>query len=430
MTPQASEADFGLARYRRAGLVLIAGLAVVILGWGAVARIAGAVIAPGQVVVESSPKQVQHREGGIIADLLVREGQEVQAGQVLIRLESVVTQASADTTSDQFMELTARRMRLEAERDGRGRLAIPAASSPAFLQVLAAEQRLLTTRAAARAQQHAQIREQILQSEEQVRGSQAQAAAIASQIDLMQGELTGMRQLYAKGLAPLGTLNNLERQDRYLAGEKERLAADISRVRAHISEIRLQGVQADSDFLAGVMSELKDANLRLAQISEQKASNEDLLRRDEIRAPAAGKVTGLAVHTRGGVIAPGQTLMHIVPQKDALVVDAQISPQNIDQVKVGAKAIIRFTAFTSYNTPEVVGRIVRVSADAQRDERTGQAYYIARAEFGGKPLPKSVASRLTPGMPAEVHIQTGSRSALSYFLRPLTDQMARTFREE
>lgn len=422
--------DFGLARHRRAGLYILLGLGVVVLGWGLLARIAGAVISPGQVVVESSAKQVQHREGGIVSDILVHNGDSVSAGQVLIRLESEVSQASATTAADQLAELMTRRMRLEAERDGRDRLVAAQDGSPSFLRVVNSEQLLLKTRAAERAQRQAQLDEQVVQAQEQIKGSQAQVAAIEAQIDLMRDEVQGMRALHEKGFAPLSTLNRLERDNRQLIGERERLTAQISQSRARIAEIQLKGGELDTQFRSEVMTELKDTNLRIAQIQQQKTADDDVLRRDEIRAPSSGTVQEIAVHTRGGVIGPGQVLMVIVPQKETLVVESRVDPQHVDQVRIGAKANIRFTSFQSNTTPEIVGRVERVSADAQVDPKTGQPFYSVRCEFKGAELPRQISSGLIPGMPAEVHIQTGSRMALSYFLKPLTDQMKRTFREE
>lgn len=422
--------DLGLAAHRRAGVAVLAGLGVAIFGWGLFAHIAGAVIAPGRVTVESSVKRIQHREGGIVGQVLVHEGDRVAAGQPLVRLDTTVAAANAANAGRQDVELEARRLRLEAERDGRPRIAFPVGGDPAFGAALHAEQALLTTRLAEREQKKAQLREQANQAAQQIVGLQAQVASQQDQFALIQGELKGIRELYAKGLSPLSRLNGLEREGKRLDGERGQLTSEIARTRAHIAEIRVQLLQVDTDHLQEVMTDLKDTNLRLGQVEDQKVTTDDQLSRLEVRAPVAGRVQQLAVHTRGGVIAPGETLMLIVPQNDQLVVEARVDPQHIEQVRVGAPAQIRMTGFQGATTPEITGRVALVGADAQADEKSGASFYVVRCVFSATALSPAMRAGLIPGMPAEVHIQTRSRNALSYFLKPLSDQMARTFREE
>ncbi|MGA0599283.1 HlyD family type I secretion periplasmic adaptor subunit [Caulobacter sp. KR2-114] len=422
--------DLGLAAHRRAGVTVMAGLGIAIFGWGLLAHISGAVIAPGRVTVESSVKRIQHREGGIVGDVLVHEGDRVAAGQTLVRLDATVAAANAANAGSQDAELQARRLRLEAERDGLARIAPPAGADPVLAVALRAEQALLTTRLTEREQKKAQLREQANQASQQIEGLQAQVASQQDQFTLIQGELKGIRDLYAKGLSPLSRVNALEREGKRLEGERGQLVSEIARTRAHIAEIRVQLLQVDTDHLQEVMSDLKDTNLRLGQVQDQKVTSDDQLHRLEVRAPVAGRVQQLALHTRGGVIAPGETLMLIVPQDDQLVVEARVDPQHIEQVKAGAPAQIRMTGFQGPATPEITGRVALVGADAQADEKTGASFFVVRCVFSTTALIPAMRAGLIPGMPAEVHIQTRSRNALSYFLKPLSDQMARTFREE
>ena len=329
--------EFGLRAQQRIGAGIVIALALDAFGPGAFAQISGAVIAVGRVSVELAVKRIQHREGGTVGEVLVREDDHVTAGQVLVRLDSTVAQANATMAGDQMMELSARRLRLEAERDGRTGVTAPAGSTPAFVTILAAEQRLMTTRRAAREQKKAQLREQINQSSREVEGLQAQVASQAAQFDLIQGELKGIRALYDKGLALLSRVNGLEREAKRLEGEKGRWEADIARSRTRVSEIQLQILQVDSDQLAEVMTDLKDTNLRMTQSQGQKTTDDDALSRVEIRAPVAGHVQQVAVHGPGAVVTPGETLMLLVPEGDRLIVEARIDPQHVEQVKAGTR---------------------------------------------------------------------------------------------
>lgn len=430
--PIPQDTAISLAAYRRGGLLLVAFMVTTLLAWGVFAQIAGAVVAAGRVAVESSVKKVQHREGGIVSDLLVRDGQHVTAGQVLVRLDSTISSANAIGVTDEFDQLTARRLRLDAERRGLADIGVssPAGASANFQAMLAAERRLMATRGAARRQRKAQLQEQITQSMKEIEGVQAQVVSQERQQVLIEGELAGVRSLYDRGFAPVTRLNELSRESERLTGQRGELTASVARNRTRISEIRLQILQVDSEAMAEVMAELKETEIKLTQLTEQKVTADDQMRRVDIRSPVSGYVQQLAVHTKGGVISPGETLMLIVPENDALVVQAKIDPQHIDQVQAGRPAHVRFTSFSSRRTPELSGKVDMVSADAETDQQTGLTYYTARLSLDRGALPAALVGRLVPGMPAEVQIETGSRSALSYLLKPLADQLHRSFREE
>jgi len=214
-----------------------------------------------------------------------------------------------------------------------------------------------------------------------------------------------------------------------LEGERGQLFASIARTHAQTAQIREQMLQVDSEALSEIMNDLKDTDTRLGQLEEQAITAHDASQRVEIRAPVTGKVQQMAVHTKGGVVAPGETMMVVVPESDELIVEARIDPQKIDDVHIGGKAHVRFTAFDTRTTPEAIGRVDTVSADVETDEKAGVSFYRARLALDGMKVPASVRQKLVSGMPVEVQIETGNRSALSYFLKPLSDQIGRSFKE-
>lgn len=405
---------------------------VALAGWAATAQIAGAVVAQGHVSVQSEVKKVQHREGGTVSELLVSEGDHVAEGAVLARLDSTVIRANLQSITEQQMQLTARRLRLEAERDGHADLAAPPVDigGSAFAPMLVAERGLLQTRRESREQKKAELREQIGQSLQEIEGLQAQITAQTSQHRLIEGELAGLRKLYEQDYVPITRIDELEREASRLEGERGELQASIAKAEARINEIRIDILQTDSDNLAQVMSDLKDTELKLTDLAQQRAGMEDQLRRAEVRAPRAGFVHQLTIHTVGGVVGPGETMMFIVPEHEALIIEARIDPQHIDQVHPGGAARVRFTSFSARVTPEISGHVDRLAADATVDEKTGTSFYLAELKLDPASLPLAMRGRLLSGMPAEVHIETARRDALSYFLKPLTDQMSRSFKEE
>ncbi|WP_374305601.1 HlyD family type I secretion periplasmic adaptor subunit [Ferrovibrio sp.] len=435
-TRKASSDDpWAIRRHVIAGVALICLLFGVIGGWAVASDIAGAVVAAGQVVVESNTKKVQHREGGVVAALLVREGDRVAAGQILLRMDDTLPRANLEVIRNQIIELTARRLRLEAMRDRMAEIALPDGFSvpgdrPKFDVALHAEQILLAAQRDLRAQKQKQLREQVAQIRQEMKGLTAQSASRDAQLQLISQELVGVQQLATKKLVPLTRVMALERDAERLNGEGGELTASIAQSRNKIAEIEMQMTQIDADMLAETLSELRDVSAKLSELAERHVAAEDQLRHIDVLAPRAGFVQELAVHTIGGVVNPGETMMLIVPEEDRLIVEARIDPQHIDQVGLGREAFVRFSSFSQKTTPELVGKIYSLSADATVDQKTGASFYLARLQFDRDALPADLRDRLVPGMPAEVYVQTGQRSVLSYFLKPLTDQLARTFREE
>lgn len=403
-------------------------------GWAATTELAGAVIAPGTVVVESNVKKVQHPTGGIVGEILVKEGSWVEAGHVVIRLDATMTRATLGIVQSQLDELMAKHARLLVERDGadaitfpddltrrRGILAVDAA--------IAGEQKLFESRRDARIGQKAQLRERVAQINEEIGGLAAQQTAKEKEIQFVGEELRGVADLYKRNLVTIVRYMQLQRDQAKLEGERGQFTAEIARARGRIVEMELQILQLDQDFRTEVLRDLRDAQAKIAELKERLTAAEDQLARIEIRAPQSGIVHQLAIHTVGGVIAQGETLMLIVPNADILLVEAKVAPPEIDQVMLGTRATVRIVAGNQRTSSNLEGVITHVSADLTRDQQTNQTYYIVRLSLPPEELRNLGDLKLVPGMSAEVFIQTGERTPLEYLLKPLREQIARTFRE-
>ncbi|MCC6779460.1 MAG: HlyD family type I secretion periplasmic adaptor subunit [Hyphomicrobiales bacterium] len=422
----------------------LTGVALVVLfvggagGWAATSHLSGAVIAPGTVVVESYIKKVQHPTGGIVGEIMVKEGSVVEAGQVVLRLDDTVTRATLGAVRSQLDELTAREARLLAERDDAERVQFPShltarREEPALALAMAGEEKLFDSRKAARTGQRSQLRERVAQMKEEIRGLSAQQSAKESEIELINKELVGVSDLYEKNLVSISRFTQLQRDRTRLQGERGQLIADVARARGKISETELQIIQLDQDFRTEVLKDLREGQGKIAELRERVTAAEDQLKRVELRAPQAGVVHQLTSHTVGGVIGNGETIMQIVPHADVLVVEAKVAPQDVDQVAPGAKVDVRIMAGNQRTTPNIAGVLTRVSADLTRDQQQPGApavsYYTVRISLPEDQLAKLKDIRLVPGMPAEAHIQTSERTPLQYLLKPLEEQIARTFRE-
>ncbi|HSA81123.1 MAG TPA: HlyD family type I secretion periplasmic adaptor subunit [Geminicoccaceae bacterium] len=413
-----------------AGIALFGGIG----GWAATTEFVGAVLAPGEVVVESHLKQVQHPKGGVVGELLVRDGQRVRAGEIVVRLDATVTRADLAVVTHQLDELAARQARLKAEREGAAAIGFPAeltarAAEPAIAALLAEEQRLFDLRRNALEGQRAQLRERVAQVAEETRGLAVQIKAKDAAAKLIEDELSGVRVLWEKQLMPIQRLKVLERDAAQVAGERGQLIAAAAQAKGRASELELQILQLDQDLRSEAAAELREVQARLAVLAEQRVAAEDDLRRVEIPAPQSGRVHQLAVHTVGGVIDAGQPIMLIVPDEDLLTVEARIAPQDIDQVSIGQAAALRLSAFDQRTTPEILGEVSRISADLTRDQRTQSAFYTARIALADDELARLGEAKLLPGMPVEVFIRTGERTVLSYLTKSLRDQVARAFRD-
>jgi HlyD family secretion protein len=429
------KAQRSIRRHLRVGFTLVLLLGGGVGGWAATTSLSGAVIAPGSIVVDSHVKKVQHPTGGVVGEVRVRDGDHVNAGDVVVRLDDTVTRANLAIVSRGLDELMARRARLESERDGRDGVTFPEAldqraNDPQVAHILVGERNLFDLRRSARLGQKAQLEQRIVQLEQQIEGFNAQADAKVREVELLNRELEGVRSLWTQRLTPLNKLTALEREAARLEGERGQLISSVAQAKDKISETRLQIIQIDQDLASDVAKELRDTDAKINESVERKITAEDQLKRIEIRAPQDGTVFQSTVYTVGGVIAPGDSIMLIVPNSDNLTVEVKIAPQDIDQVRVGQAAILRLTAFNQRTTPELNGIVGQISADTTTDQRTGQSYYLTRIAVPADELARLGDVRLLPGMPAEIFIQTGERQVLSYLIKPLRDQFARAFKEK
>ncbi len=419
---------------------LIVGLAVVALlagglgGWASTAQISGALIAPGSVVVESNVKKVQHPTGGVVGEVRARDGDVVKAGDVVVRLDDTVTKASLAIVTKNLDGLMARAARLEAEQRGLDKIAFPPALSeraddPDVKAVMASESKLFDVRVNGRAGQKSQLRERVVQLNEEIAGLTAQEKAKDQEIALVEKELIGVRDLYDKHLVQLSRLTTLERDLARLSGERAQYIASRAQAKGKITETELQIIQVDKDMVSDVSKDLRETNDKIGEFVERKVTAEDQLRRVDIRAPQDGMVLQSTVHTVGGVITAGDAIMLIVPQADDLQVEAKVNPQDIDKLQVGQKTLLRLSAFNQRTTPELNGVVTRVSPDVTTDQRTGQSYYTIRISMPPQEVARLGDVKLIPGMPVEAFVQTGERTLISYLVKPLSDQLMRAFRE-
>jgi HlyD family secretion protein len=412
-------------------LLLVGGIG----GWAATSEFAGAVIAQGQLVVDSNVKKVQHPTGGVVAELNVRDGDMVQAGDILIKLDDTQTRANLSIVLKGLDEFAARKAREEAEIDGLEGVTFPAdlmarQSDPEVGRIVAGETKLFEIRRKTREGLKAQLNERVSQSEEEIRGLIAQVDSKDKQIEWIKKELEGVRELWSKQLVQFTRVTALEREQARLEGERGQLVASIAQSKGKIAEIKIQILQIDQDMRTEDGKDLAEIRGKTAELIEKKVAAEDQLKRIDIRAPQGGMVHQLDVHTVGGVIAAGAQIMLIVPEADKLIVEAKVQPQDIDQVHLGQLAVLRFTSFNSRTTPELNGEVSVVSADTTQDQRTGVSYYTVRIAVTPGEIAKLGEVKLVPGMPVEVFVQTTVRTVVSYFVRPFHDQIAKVFREK
>jgi HlyD family secretion protein len=422
-------------RHSLFGVALVAVVGVGFGAWASTAEISGALIAPGSIVVESNVKKVQHPTGGVVGEVRARDGDVVHAGDVLVRLDDTVTRASLAIVNKTLDGLLARAARLEAEQSGADQVSFPAtllarAGEPEIRALLDSERKLFAVRSVGRNGQKAQLRERIAQLKEEIAGLGAQEKAKGREIELIEQELVGVRQLYGQQLVQLSRLTVLERDAARLTGEQAQFRSSRAQANGKISEIELQVIQIDKDLVSEVSKDLRETNDKIREFVERKVAAEDQLRRIDIRAPQDGVVLQSTVHTVGGVIAAGDAIMMIVPQTDSLSVEAKVNPQDIDQLRIGQRTLLRLSAFSQRTTPELNGVVTRISPDTTTDQRTGLTYYTIRISMPPEEIARLGEVKLIPGMPVETFVQTGDRTLLSYLMKPLQDQLMRALREK
>ncbi|MNS24122.1 Type I secretion system membrane fusion protein PrsE [compost metagenome] len=444
--PKSSSTDMSRAslaaphREARLGFILSGAFFVGLLGWAAFVPLDAGAMADGIVAVSGNRQVVQHRDGGVITDLYVTEGQTVRAGQPLLRVATPELVASERAMTSEVVSLLARRARLAAERDGRGELTepaefanLPAADVALAQEALAGQRQLLKARRASIQTERAVLSQRVRQQSEQIGGLSHQMGSNREQSRLLGEELEGMKRLLPDGFVAVNRIRAMERNVSELDGQYGALRADTARTSEAIGETRLQMVSLDRIRLEEITTELGELQQRLDEIQPKLDAMREQVAGSIIRAPTGGKVVGLTTFTIGGVVAAGATIMEIVPQDRALVVEAKAAPTDADDLRVGMKTQVRFSALQERNLPILEGAVTRVSADSFEDERTGARYFEIEIVVPPAELDKIRQIRgdtgLRAGLPAEVLVPLRSRSALSYLLEPLTQTLWRAGRE-
>jgi membrane fusion protein, type I secretion system len=429
--PALAAPDFrGFARFGYLSVAVVCGGFII---WSAMAPLGGAAIAPARVSVESESKPVQHLEGGIVREILVKEAQAVEEGEVLFRLEPVLAQANADLLQKQLDAAFAQDARLGAERDGAKEIVFPEEllvrrHIPEVATIMADQRIQLSQRMSAMRSELGIYTAKLQQTSREISGRKARLAADEAQVTSYSSEIAALMPLYKKQLVTAPRMRGLERERDRLTGEIGMTKSDIERLEQSMEETQLQLEQARQRQRETVLQQLAEGRARISDVKEKLAIASDVLKRVEVRAPRKGIVQALKVHGIGTVVKPGETMAEVVPVGDSLILAAHVSPLNIQDVGAGQSAEVRFVSLGK-NAPPMFGRVESVSADTLLDEATRQPYYLARVRMDHGAVPRELASKLMPGMPADVLISTGERTMLQYLLSPLATRLAKSMRE-
>jgi len=425
----------------RTGAIIAIFFFVVLLGWAALAPLDAGVTASGTIEVSGNRQSVQNRDGGVVKAINVREGQHVEAGEVLVSLAAPDVRASERALTSDYLTLLAQRARLLAERSGESTFAPPPEfatlsdeDKPIADEVMKLQLSEMHARAASLSAQQSVLKQRAGQLSEQQNGYVEQRAAVIQQQKLIEQELEGLRAIAAKGWASMNRVRELERAQADLHGQEGQMSSQYAGASQGIGETRMQSLSLARDKLTEIESDLKDTQAKLSETLPKLIAVRDQLNQSQVRAPASGQVVGLTVFTVGGVVAPGQTLMDIVPDGKSLIVQAQLKPTDADDVFKGQKAQVRFVSVHNRSLPLFEGTVRTVSADSFKDEKTGRSYFRAEVVVPEKELNRvrSVLGNgeLRPGLPVEVVLTVRKRTALQYLLDPLTSALWRSGHEE
>lgn len=437
MTPQKEKRKWSATKQVVIGFVALAVLVLGLGGWSAMANIAGAIVASGNIEVEANRQVVQHPEGGVVGEILADDGDVVEAGDVLVRFDNTLQRSELAIVEGQLFEIMARRGRLEAERDGLEGIAFPeeldtlAPETSIDVDKLKLGQlRLFAARRESLEKEAEQLRERQIQIERQIEGSEAQLEALQKQLQLISEELKDQQQLLDKGLAQATRVLSLQREEARLLGQVGEITAAIAESRGRIAESEIQILQLGSNLREEAITTLRDLEYNEIELKERRLSTLETLSRMEVRAPSSGVVYGTTIYALRSVVRPADPLMYIVPQDSPFVISSRIETIHIDQVYVGQEATLRFSTFDARTTPEIDGVVTKVSADVFTDEATGATYYSAEILPKEGELAKLEDRELLPGMPVESFIKTNDRTPLAYLTKPLMDYFNRAFRED
>ena len=404
--------------------------------WAGLAPLESASIATGSVVLHENRKTIQHLEGGIISEILVKEGDFVKQGQSLMTLNATSATAQQQLLLGQLRTSLATEARLVAERDDLTEIKFDSVYEAGLIndktrEIISSQERLFETRRATIMGQVDILQERIMQYNDQIDGLSAQIKEVKSQSSLIGEEVKTVAHLLEKGLEQKPRLLALKRRQSELKGQAAQFIAEIATIQGSISEVQLQIINVQNEYLKEVMTELKDVQQQVSDLREKLLASGDVLERTVITAPQAGKITGLQFHTLGGVIAPGAQIMDIVPQNDKLIVEARVKPEDIDIVREGLEAKVMLSAYKSRFVPRLNGEVIYLSADRFTDEQTGMHYYLAKIEIDEDEIANlSTDVELYPGMPTESFIKTGESTFLNYLASPIIDSFRRSFKEQ
>ena len=429
------------ARWKARGPLMAGYLALAVLvlgfgGWSVTTTISGAIIAPGQIEVEQNRQVVQHLTGGVVGEIRVKEGDSVKAGDVVVRLDDTTLKSELNVIESQYFEMVARRGRLAAERDGRDAitfdpLLITAAADNAELRdLMDGQTRLFQARLDSQRQESEQMAERKVQIQAQIDGLTAQYDAQIKQHDLMQLELDDQLKLLEKGLAQASRVSAMKREAARLEGQMGEVKAARAEAAGKMIETEIGLLRLISSRREDAITRLRDLGYRELELAERRLLLLDTLSQLDIRAPVSGVVYGMQVFALRSVVRPADPVMYIVPQDLPLVIAGRIEPIHIDQVHVGQPVTLRFSAFDQRSTPELFGKVIKLSADAFVDEATRASYYRVDIAPDPEEYEKLQGLDLLPGMPVESYIRTADRTPLNYLIKPLSDYFTKSFRED
>lgn len=412
-------------------VILVVGLGV----WGIRTKLAGAVISQGIVEVQSNRQVIEHPDGGVVGEIFVRNGDSVARGDLLLQLDDTFLASENTIIESQLFELMARKTRLESERDNANGADLAARFESLLLEeqikpeLLQGQLRLFNARVDTLNQQTQQLGKQRVQIESEIEGTQAQLVSLKTQLGLIADELKDQDQLLQRGLTQASRVSALQREQASLTGEIGRLEATVARLRGQIASTEIQIVELQATRREEALTELRDVEARVVELSEQRLSLKERMSRLDIRAPVAGTVYDSQVFALQSVIQPGEPMMYVVPQDTPLIVAARVDALHVDQLHRGQEVALRFPAFNQQETPELEGRVINVSADTFTDEQTGFTFYRAEVVPDDGQLERLGEQNLLPGMPVETMIKTDERTPFSYLIKPLADYFYRAFRE-
>jgi HlyD family secretion protein len=417
------------------GTVIVVVFFVGFLGWAAVAPLHSALIAPGTVIVESYRKTIQHLEGGLVKEILVKDGQNVKAGQPLLLLDDTSATTTLQELQDEEDGLTAQEARLMAERDSTPVIHFPPAflargSEPKVAEAILGEQTAFENRRDSQAQQIAILKEKKEEDSRAIAGLKDQVVSLDTQTALVQREADAVQKMVDKGLEPLPKLLDLQRQIADFVGQRGDTMEKISQQQLDIGENDIAIVNTRSSFLEDVLKDLRDVQGRRFDLADRIQAARGVLKRTVLVAPAAGRVMDLQVHTPGAVLRPGDAVMEIVPMHDRLVVEARVRPEDADDIYIGQTAKLNLSAYKQRRLPMITGTVTTISADRITDAKTNVSYFLAWISVDRSLLRDYPNAKLIPGMPVQVEIQNGTHTMMDYFLEPLRDAMRNGMREK